>query len=205
MDEVLADVRTQSIQHVFAANSALLQLWLLVEGAILYWAHTWPPLVGIVMISISAPHFLLFYGLMWYTRKTHTKVALVCFVAWAISGACVVASTVLLTRHVIAIQMTLLFLLQSFSVMAYAKLSPRNIDTFYAVALMFVVTLMGWAISIYTFVIDNDWTGGIVVLGISFVAIAFHGWKIHTIDGYYSVSWEDIQLSIIEFYYICWK
>ena len=47
---------------------------------------------------------------------------------------------------------------------------------------------------------ENDWVGGIIILAVSIVAILYHGWQIRMSEGRYNLSWNDIRLSIIQFY-----
>ena len=84
--------------------------------------------------------------------------------------------------------------------MAYTKLSPRMIETVPAMAFMFVVTLIIWATFIFAFVEEANWMGGLVILGVSFLAILYHGWQIRMSEGRYSLSWDDVRVSIIQFY-----
>lgn len=191
--EPLADIRVQSILFIFAGNSAVQFIWLILSG-LLYYLNAYEP--SLIIICITAPLFCVSYAIMLWLRS----VSMIPFIVWVLNAGVMMGSISVLVNNVAPMQLTLLFLVQSFTMLAYAKLSPRMIETLHAMAFMFVVTLVTWAVFIFAFVEQHDWVGGIVILFISFAAIGYSAWQIRLTEGRYNVSWKDIKLSIVQFY-----
>lgn len=199
--EPQADIRVQNIVLMFAANAIIHFTWFLIIG-ILYYLNdnTWAREVGVILISSSVPLFVFWYFLMIYVRTDYPIIATISICMWIICGGLMLGSISVLTHKIFPIQLVLLLLFQSLSVMGYAKFSPRMVETLKAMAFMFIITLMVWASFIFSFVEENDWVGGIIILAVSIVAILYHGWQIRMSEGRYNLSWNDIRLSIIQFY-----
>jgi FtsH-binding integral membrane protein len=198
--EPIADIRVKTVMYMFMANAAVMLLWFLVGGTLYYWNMVWSNTASAIVMGIAAAFFVFCYILMLYIRTTHTTLALVSLCGWAVSGSVMIGGVASLSHKVAPIQLVLLILMQCFAMMAYTKLSPRFISTLHSMAYMFVVTLVVWALFIFAFVQERDWVGGILILVVAFGIIGYHGWQIRIVEGRYSLSWPDIQLSIIQFY-----
>jgi hypothetical protein len=119
---------------------------------------------------------------------------------FAVCLAVVLGCTAVMTHHTAILLWTLVSLLQSLSMVVYAKLSPRNIVTVWALLIMFIVTILVWGISIVGFVNDGEWVVGLIVFGGSVLTMLYHAWQISIIEGRYSLSANDIQMSLVNMY-----
>ena len=198
--EPIPDIRVKTIMYMFMANAAVMMLWFLIGGTLYYWNMVWSNTASAIVMGIASAGFVFLYVLMLCLREIHSTVALCSLCGWVLCGAVMMGGIASLTHKVAPIQLIMLILLQSFCMLAYTKLSPRFVSAIHSMAYMFVVTLLVWAIFVFAFVWERDWVGGIIILIISFLVIGYHGWQIRIVEGRYNLSWEDIQLSIIQFY-----
>lgn len=196
----LPDIRVQNILFMFIGNAVTQIFWLFASGSIFYWNNALPQKTLIVLVSVFTPLFALSYIVMVTLRNTHAQAALCALISWVLSGGFLMGFIALIVHNVSTIQLSLILLLQSSTVMAYARLSPRHISSVNAMAFMAVCTLVAWAIGIFAFVEERDWAGGISILVICLLIVCYHGYQIRVSEGRYDMSWKSIQLSVIQFY-----
>lgn len=197
----LLDIRIQSILFMFGANAFIQFIWLLTSGSLYYWNNSWTDMVDIILLCVSAFLFVLFFSIMIWARKDYPTLAIISLSFWILNGGMMLGAIANITHRMAPTQLTLILMMQSLVVMAYAKLTDTSHKAFHAMAFMMVITLIVWAVFIFAFVEEHDWIGGVVILIISFGTIGYHGWQIQKIDdGRYSLSQDDIRLSIIQFY-----
>ena len=196
----LPDIRVLNIAYMFMGNALVTFIWTIGSLFPYIWGDSVPRVVGIVLVSVAATMFCVSYMLMIVTRKIFAEVALGALCVWALFGALTLGASAALAHNVAPVQLSLLFLLQSLCVIAYTKLSPRNIQAAHAAGYMAVVTLIAWSIFIFSFVQEHGWPGGLAILALSIMSIGHSAYEIRVIEGRYSVHWADIQLSVIQFY-----
>jgi len=196
----LPDIRVQNITFMFAANAGIQFIWVLMIGGFYYWNTVLSTMISVITLSISTSLFCLWYILMIYIRKDFPIFSIIAISIWTLIGGIMLGSISAITHNLAPVQLVLLLFFQCLVIMAYTKLSPRMIETVPAMAFMFVVTLIIWATFIFAFVEEANWMGGLVILGVSFLAILYHGWQIRMSEGRYSLSWDDVRVSIIQFY-----
>lgn len=198
--EPMPDIRIKTLMYMFMANAAVMMLWFLLGGTLYYWNSVWSNKASAILLGVAVACFVFTYILMLCVRLTNPTVALVCLSGWAVSGSLLVGAASALAHKVAPIQLALLILMQCFVMLAYTKLSPRFVSTVSSMMYMLVVTLLVWALFVFAFVEERDWVGGIVIFALSMGTLLYHGWQIRIVEGRYSLSWSDIQLSIIQFY-----
>lgn len=196
----LPDIRVQSITFMFLSNFAVLMSWIIVSALFYSLMNSIPVVIPIVLVSIFSVLFSVWYIVMLVTRKEYPVAARVALGMFVFSGAVMFWSITALAHNFAAILFLILPAFQSMSVVAYAKISPRFISTVKAMAIMLLTSILTWLVFIFTFVTQQDWIGGSVVGILSLFIILYHGYQIRIIEGRYNVSWNDIQLSVIQFY-----
>jgi len=198
--EPMPDIRVKTLMYMFMANATVMLMWFLVGSTLFYWSNVWSAKAMFILIGVSVAAFVFAYVLMLCVRLTHPRVALACLCGWAVSAALLVGAAAALVHKVAPIQFTLLVLVQCFVMMAYTKLSPRYVSSAAAALYMFLFTLCVWALFVFAFVEERDWAGGITILALSILTLLYHTWQIRIVEGRYSLSASDIQLSVIQFY-----
>lgn len=195
---VVSDVRVQSIFYMFLANAGMhLVIFLLAMQCMwIFWDTNHTSLI--ILICIWSVALLFVYVALCLARPAwYTWVLLGIF---SLAMSVVLACAAVMTHHTAILLWTLVSLLQSLSMVVYAKVSPRNIVTAWAVFIMFIVTILVWGISIVGFVTDGEWVIGLIVFGASVFTLLYHAWQISIIEARYSLSASDIQMSLVNMY-----
>lgn len=196
----VADIHVRTIGHLFAGTSGVGLIWSLTSLGFYTWMNSIHPLVSIVTLSISATLFIVLYILMIAARRTNAEIAMGALMGWAVSGALVMGSCVALMRSVAPVQLALLFFNQSLALVAYTKLSPREIDSTHALLIVQGTGLFVWCCCVYSFIMDEQWRAGMILFILS-VSSGFYCWhQVRVAANRYNLTWTDAQLSVIQFY-----
>jgi hypothetical protein len=196
----VADIHIRTIGHLFAGTSAVSLTWSLTSIGFYTWMNAIHPLVSIVTLSISATLFIVLYILMIAARRTNPDIAMGAFMGWALSGALVMGSCTALARSIAPVQLSLLLLNQSLSLVAYTKLSPREINSTHALLIVLGTGLFVWCCCVYSFIVDEQWRAGMVIFILGAISGVHCWYQLRAAANRYNLTWTDAQLSVIQFY-----
>jgi hypothetical protein len=89
---------------------------------------------------------------------------------------------------------------QSVSVILYSRMSPQKMEWYLSGTLMLIATTLVWIMSIYSYVVENDWIYSIGIFGTGLVLTAYNVWQIEQIKNRFDLSWEQ-SIRACAFYY----
>jgi hypothetical protein len=156
-----------------------------------------------ILSMIFSSMFLgAFYVLTaFFLRQKHLYLSLVCLGCWLLAGAAFVGFLSALVVNISPIQFVTLCFAQSLAIVVYTRVSIRKMVHKIAVMAMLGATLVVWLVSIYGFVVENDWMAATVILLLSFFVVIYnHRYLLHVKNAGYSTAWESTAEAIIHYY-----
>lgn len=200
----LPDIRIKLIFHVFAVHAVFCMSVMMLSGAIVFFnvyeSHVTADNV-LVLLILSITLIILYAGLA-LTRRMELEPRLVmatggvfCLVLGIFAGvfSLVVNNSALIHFFVLCFG-------QAIAVVAYCWYSPRLLNLYVAVVLMCISTLMYWTFSIYGFIIESDWLGGLIILALATMSVTYNVLYIQRTKGQYDASWDQGLLAVLDYY-----
>jgi len=197
---LLPDVRVRVISNMFLIHG-LIVLACFLLGLPFYFLQPTRQ-TSVIILIISSILFAVTYvsTIVFVQTRAEPRTIMASGIIWSMAAVGMVGSSAALMQNLAAFQLMLVIWVQAVTVYIYCKLSPRNINTKYAVAYMALSTILVWAVSIVAFAVDRDWIAAVTILVLACVCIAYNGLQIRMTEGRYSISWDDSILSIVQFY-----
>lgn len=156
-----------------------------------------------ILSMIFSSMFLgIFYVLTaFFLKQKHLYVAIACLGCWLLAGAAFVGFLSALVVNISPIQFVTLCFAQSLAIVVYTRVSIRKLVHKIAVMAMLGATMVVWLVSIYGFVVENDWMAATVILLLSFFVVIYnHRYLLHVKNGGYNSTWESTAEAIIHYY-----
>lgn len=200
MQGALPDIRIQIVFYIFCVN-AVFAMGCMFFGAVPYYHYfgenetrigLWTSLACLVVAFITMTF------LVW--RKLHINVAILASLVLWISTIELVGFASATLVNIAPIQFMAIVFLQSISIVAYTRFSPRLVSMQIVIAVQIVATIVAWALSIYGFIVEADWIGGGVLLLLSAASIAYNVRAIYATEDRYDASFEQGVNAILDFY-----
>lgn len=198
------NIKIQTASHVFTANVFVCMICMCLS-AIPYYHYFGKntTILSMVFSSILMGVFYMLAGFFLHQKKLYISIA--CLVVWLLNGFAFVGFLSALVINISPIQFVTLCFSQSISIVIYTHISPRVMINDIAIGSMFAATIIVWLISIYGFVVEDDWMAAIVILLLSFFVILYNQRFLIHINtgegGHYSTTWQSTASAII--YYYC--
>jgi hypothetical protein len=197
---VMVDMRVLSIYYMFLMHHFVVLMILMLSFPLYYFTITQTTVI-VSLLVVSCVLFCVLYCLMIFFRRRYMQLAIACLVCWALCGTVIVGMTSNLLQNTAPIQFVAMLWAETIAVMVYCKLSPRMVLFKTAAFYMTLAALCVWAIGIPSFIVQGDWPSAIVILVLGMACTAHGVHQIYIIDQHaYNSSWQDVLLSIVQFY-----
>ncbi len=192
------DIRIQVICTTFIAHNIASLACLAIGLPFFFWPMTRSAVVGLIVSCILQ---LVFYLTMIFSRKRNPNVSLGAFVGWVLTCGVIVGCASSLLGNIAPIQLMAMIWIESLIIIIYAKRSPQDISTGWALLYMCIGAVAVWGIFIAEFVIERDWISGTIILLLGLGCAVYHAFQLRMSEVHlFNASWEDMILSIAHFY-----
>lgn len=151
-------------------------------------------------LLISGSCAILFYVLFSLSvSNIYTKLIFVFGFLWWVSFSFFIGFVCATVYNMALIQWLLISWAQSVALIVYIK--TCKIDWYITAVILFFTTLVVWSISIYGFVVENDWVMSGIILGMSALMIGYNVWQMQYVkDNNAGISWEQRVLVCAKYY-----
>lgn len=200
MQSALPDIRIQIVFHIFSVN-AVFAMGCMFFGAVPYY-HYFGERETVIGLWVSVASVMLFFTattlLVW--RKMNINYALATWVFFWTStiSFCGFASAALV--NIAPLQLMAIIFLQSISIVAYTRFSPRLLSIQIVTVVQIVATIVAWSLSIYGFIVEADWLGGGILLILSAASVAYNVMAIFATEDRYDASFDQGVSAVLDFY-----
>jgi FtsH-binding integral membrane protein len=140
--------------------------------------------------------YILFFLSMSFKR---IKTAMVLGSLWWISFSLFIGFLSALIYNIALIQWLLICWAQSVAMIAYIK--SIKIQEYLTVCILTVASVAVWLVSIYGFVVENDWIMSGVIAGMGALLVAYNMWQVKNVKGKFDLSWDQSVLVCLQYYY----
>jgi hypothetical protein len=196
---IAPDVRVQIIFYIFSVN-AILSLGCMLFAAIPYY-HYFGHLQSQNGLIVAGLCFVLLYAAMIFSvSKRALRSAIFLGILWWGSCIAIVGFLSALLVNIAPLQFMAIAFAQSISIVIQTRISPRNISINYSMGIMSVATLIAWGLSVYGFIVEADWAGGIVVLLVGAALVGYNTQAIRNTEAKYDASWEQGVTAVFDYY-----
>lgn len=187
----IMDVSVKMVQILFLVN-ALMAFMAIMLGTVPYFMLRLTPAAIYVMGGLWAV-CVLSYAFMLAIQSRVFVFMWFFLLCMALGATCAVV------RDAAPLQIAAVVFLQSIGVVLYTAVSPRELSTRLAVALMLATGLACWLIGIYAFVTQQDWISAGIVIALSVLFAAYSGLQIHHVNRH-ALTKERMLKAVINFY-----
>lgn len=194
----VTDVYVTLLFHMFMTN-IFFTLGAILLAAIPYYDYfgMYTTREGLLVSGVCA---IVFY-ILFFLSVSYERINLLIGMGfvWWISFSLFVGFISASIYNISLIQWLLISWAQSVALIVYIK--KAKIDWYVAGVILFCTTLVVWSISIYGFVVENDWIMSGIILGMSFVMIGYNIWQMmHIKENNSGISWEQRVLVCARYY-----
>jgi len=198
---VVSNVKTTLVFNVFTCNM-ILTLGAILLASIPYYdyfglSYTREGLLVTGIIFTCA--YALFILANYYFNNLTLDILILS--VWWISFSLFVCFVSATFYNITPIQCLLVSWAQSVSIILYSRMSPHKMEWYLAGTFMFISTVLVWVMSIYSYVVENDWVYSIGIFGTGILLIVYNTWQIEQIKNRFDLSWEQSIRACI-FYYV---
>lgn len=191
------DVPIQLIRILFMVNCGLSAL--IITGFIPYqfliYDESKDVAIGL-MVGIIMSCFILYIFMAIFKR---TFFALFFLSIWTLSYYACIITIAAVMRDFSPLQFGLISFLQSISIIVYTVLNPTYVDAWKSFYIMTIVGIVGWAVGIYAFIMQNDWVQASILFLSSILSAAYSSLQIKYVTRY-SLSTKDCIEAVVRFY-----
>ena len=196
----MPDMHVTTLYNLFLMHHVIL----LTIAALSFPIYYFSPVLHIVVIAllpIASVFCVACYLVMQLIVKRNLQAAIAFMAGWIVCLIVIVGTISNLLQNTAPIQLVVMLFAETVAMIAYCKLSPRQIKTFSAACYMAGAALLVWAASIASFIVERDWPSALVILFLAALFTAHHTFAIHRHASYsYNSSWQDALTGIVQFY-----
>lgn len=127
------------------------------------------------------------------------KVAMVVGGLWWLSFAFFVGFFCAMIYNIALIQFLLISWAQSAAMIVYIR--SIRMEWYLTLVILSFVSMIVWVISIYGFVIENDWIMSGVIASLAGLLVAYNMWQLKNVKGKFDLSYEQSILVCLQYYY----
>jgi hypothetical protein len=151
---------------------------------------------GALIFGASSIIFYIGFYLCLVYRQTEIAIAFAG--CWWVSFSLFIGCVSALIYNIALIQWLLISWTQSLIMIVYIK--TTKIEPYITIASLVTATLAIWIISVYGFIVENDWAMSVVILLFGFALAVYNAWQIKHVKGRYDLSWEQSVLVCAHYY-----
>jgi hypothetical protein len=193
------DLRVTIIYNTFLVHLIVLSVCIFL-GSIPYFNYLGRHVTHVVLLSFLAFLMLSFLVLCFVVSRQWTYYIIGTLGVFTVSlcGAVGFASATL--YNLSPIQLLIIAWAQSLGIILYTQLSPHNLEMYKTMAFLFTASIVAWIVSIYTFIVEQEYWQSIVIL-ICAIPLAFYNvYFIEKTNGRFDASFEQGVQAIGEYF-----
>lgn len=196
---ILPDIRVQIIYQVYVCH-AVFALMCMLLGALPYYHYFGLIQSKDAMIVFVIGLVVLHWAWGFALHKKAYKTCIALGIAWGFCFIGYIGFMSALLVHIALVQFMAISFAQAISIIAYTRISVRSISLRYCIVWMTVASLITWGLSVYGFIVEADWAGGIVIGVLSIFSIGYNTWFIHSTQDKYDASFHQGLTAVCDYY-----
>jgi hypothetical protein len=126
------------------------------------------------------------------------KVSMFFGAVWWISFAFFIGFFSAMIYNIALIQWLLISWAQSVAMIAYIR--SIKIEWYTTLFILSFTSTLVWIVSIYGFVIENDWIMGGIIASMSALLIVYNMWQLGNVKGKFDLSWDQSVMVCMQYY-----
>ncbi len=196
---IMPDISVQIMYYMFTAN-VIFTTFCMMFGAIPYYHYFGFLMTRNMFLTSLAIVIVSYVTFTVLVVLKHIDAALWCLFIWWTSMGFLTGFLSALTYSIAPIQFMAMWWAQSITIVAYTRISPREININKATIAMIITTGIVWSASIYGFIIEWNWLPAVIILVLA-MAMTFYN-RIHLTRtvGRYDMSWEQGVTAVCHYY-----
>lgn len=196
----MPDMHVTTLYHIFLMHHIILLTIAALSFPIYYFSPTLH-IVVLALLPIASVFCVACFITMQILVKTNLQASIAFMAGWLVCLIVIVGTVSNLLQNTAPIQLIIMLFAETVAMIAYCKLSPRQIKTFSAACYMAAAGLLVWAVSIASFIVEGDWPSALVILCLACIFTAHHVHAVHRHASHsYNSSWQDALTGIVQFY-----
>lgn len=183
--------------YMFSCN-AILTLFAILVASIPYYYYFGYEFTreGFLVTGANCILFYIFFFVAFSTK--HIKTAIALWILWWLSFSIFIGFISASIYNISLIQWLLISWAQSIAMIVYIR--TMKIEWYFTLSLLSAISICVWTLSIYGFIVENDWIMSGVIAGLSVLLVAYNMWQIKHVKGNFDLSWEQSMMVCLQYY-----
>jgi len=198
------DVKTTLVFNVFICNTIVTLAGILL-ACIPYYDYFGLSMTreGLMVASIVAICIYASFVLA-HVYLNNLSLSVILAGIWWISVSLFIGFLSAFFYNITPIQCLLISWAQSVSVIVYVRIgASHKLEWYIAASFMLTSSVLVWIMSIYSYLVENDWLYSIGVFGFALALLGYNLWQMNQIKNRFDLSWEQSTRACL-FYYFPW-
>lgn len=196
----MPNVKTTLVFNVFVCNMAL-TLGAVLLASIPYYDYFGLSMTREGLIITSAVGICIYIGFVFMIQYFNdVLLSVILFGFWWISFSLFIGFLSAFFYNITPIQCLLISWAQSVSIIVYIRVSSK-LEWYTAASFMLTSSVLVWIMSIYSYLIENDWLYSIGVFGFALALLGYNLWQMNQIKDRFDLSWEQSIRACLFYYF----
>ena len=194
----IQDVYVTLLFYMFMCN-LFLTLGAILLASIPYYNYFGLQLTKEGFLITGCCSIILYVAFFLSVSYKQIKVAMVVGGLWWLSFAFFIGFFCAMIYNIALIQFLLISWAQSAAMIVYIR--SVKMEWYLTLVILSFASMIVWVISIYGFVIENDWIMSGVIASMACLLVAYNMWQLKNVKGKFDLSYEQSILVCLQYYY----